>query len=215
MATKPRAPKAHRFTHAPITLSKATLSELVELAGLELGTAKGRELADDAIEHLSEAANFRDSVERGPTIAGQAVLLKNVEQAAAALERALLDLDHASLMYMPAFLKDEDERPRVDQIAIIRSAAKRERQRCERGRRKGRPTSTESRDMAIENLAWAFHEQASSSINGYYRIALLDFVAAGLRAAGFSVPEGRTKKETTEGREILRSVPEEFQVPRG
>ena len=34
---------------------------------------------------LSDAANFRDSVERGPSIAGQAALLKNVEEAAAAI----------------------------------------------------------------------------------------------------------------------------------
>src|SRR5690242_13536253 len=175
MTTKPRAPRAHRFTHDRLSIARAALAELAELAGLEPDSAKGRELAADVVEQLSDAANFRDSVERGPTLAGQAALLKNVEDAAAALEGALLDLDQASLMFLPAFLRDEDDRPVVDDIAAIRSAAKKERERCEREARKGRPGSTEGRDMAIENLARVFHRRASRSINGYYRIALQDF----------------------------------------
>jgi hypothetical protein len=88
------------------------------------------------------------------------------------------------------------------------------REECERDKRPGRSVSTEGRNMAIADLAWIFHRHASKSISDHYRIALVDFVAAGLKAVGFKVPEGRTKNDTTEGREILRYVPEEFWAPR-
>lgn len=210
MPTRPRAPKAHRFTDDPIRLSQRRLADLAEHAGLSVDSAKGRALTDDVVEQLSDAANLHRSLERGPSSAGQAVLLRKVEEAAAALERALLDLDQGSLMEMPRFVLDDDDRPRLDAIASVRLAAKREREWCERGRRKGRPSSTQGRGMAIEQLARVFHRRASPSINDHYRIALHDFIEAGLRAAGFNVPRGKTKDDPTEGREILRLVPEEL-----
>jgi hypothetical protein len=104
MATKPRAPTAHPFTHDRISLPTRELTEMIELAGLRPNSALGRELASEITEKLSDAKNYHDSVERGPTQAGRALLLKDVEDAAAAFERAIRALDPTSLMSMPRWI---------------------------------------------------------------------------------------------------------------
>jgi hypothetical protein len=220
MPTKPRPKKGHRFIDTPkLRLGQRTREELLYTAGEPRGRAAA-ELIREVEETLAEAVRLRHDADRGPTDAGRAALLHEVEKAARALERALLDLDQSSLMELDTkFIDHHNEVLLLDDIVYLYEDAKEERARLLKSSRRGR-AKEETRDYAIKSLAGAFHQHADPSINGEYRIALLEFVGIALRAAKFSAPGLGPRKATTsvkdltEGRKTWRLIDDACRKPR-
>jgi hypothetical protein len=218
MPTKPRIVRGHRFTHKKGRLAQRTRDELIHTAGLDPSSPDALVLIIDVEGALSDAANLRDSVERGPTSAGQAALLHDVEKAAHALERALLDLDQGSLVALDSpFVDAQTDTAVVKDLVDLRDACRELRTETLKGSRRGR-IADDSRDEAIRLLSAIFHEQADPSINGEYGSALLSFIATALEAAQFVAP-GVGKRasrlhDRTEGRKTWQRVPDEFKKPR-
>jgi hypothetical protein len=217
MPTKPRIVKGHRYTHKKGRLGARQRDELADTAGCAPGSLDALVLIDEVEDALSDAANLRDSVERGPTSAAIAELLRRVEESAHALERALLDLDQGSLMNIDSPFVDDNDEPVVDDLVELRSAAKQLRADQLKDSRRGRGAEG-ARDEAIKVLAAIFHERSAPSINGHYRSALLSFIGSALEAAKFVAPgvgkTGRRRHDRTEGRKTWTRVPRECKTPR-
>lgn len=199
-----RTQKGHRFRHGKRRLPGPLRMELLSIAGIPEDDRAAPLLIEEVEEALSEAMDFRDSVDRGPSAAEQAKLLGRVESAASALERALLELDQGSLMSigLAAFVDAEHDLPRVEDLVALRDAAKRERERCLGQKRTGRPIE-QARDMAMEELARAFRKRARVGKNYAYELQV--FVGTALRAAGFAI-EKRAKERGSSEKAISDKV---------
>ena len=217
MPTKPRAPRAHRYTSTKVRLTGHQRDLLAGLAGLPKG-AKADALIAEVERDLSDAASFRDSVEQAPSDAGQAELLLSVEQAANALQRALLDLDQGSWFFLSDRLRDdkqfsapscllhdpsdEGEHANVEELSALARCARARRQAVLKGAKKGRGVE-EARKQAIDGVATAFHAHAEPRRDGQSNA--VKFVSAALAAAGFVAPADD---------KLLRMIPKTFRKPK-
>ena len=215
-----RTQRGHRFRHSNKgRLPQAVRERLLKQAGLEQDDRAAPLLIEEVEHALTEAMDFRDSVDRGPSAAEQAELLGRVERAAGALERALLELDQGSLMSigLARFVDAEHDRPKVEDLVALRSAAKEERERCLRYKRTGRPLD-QARNMAMEELAQVFRHRARVGKNYAYELQV--FVGEALSAAGFAIANEKKRNKERGLREkalsdkISRRIPTPLRTKR-